>query len=83
MDEIELTTRRVADFLGFRHTWSVVRLIQRGQLPCERQRQCRGRVIYYPTSAELRAYIEAYDRTQLPRFARTFHGELPPQPPQR
>jgi hypothetical protein len=64
MDEIELTTRRVADFLGFRHT-------------------CRGRVIYYPTSAELRAYIEAYDRTQLPRFARTFHGELPPQPPQR
>lgn len=60
-----LSTRDVADFLGFRDTASVVRLIESGRLPCARRRQCSRRVVYRPTWDEVRQYCEVYDRAMV------------------
>lgn len=64
-----LTTRQIADVLGLRDTYSVVRLIESGRLPCERRRPYdtrRGvRVQYRVTLDEFRAYLGIYDPAML------------------
>lgn len=70
---IYLKTRDVADFLGYKETDSVIRLIASGRLPCERRRLYPTRIVYRPTIDELRAYCEVYEPAMLARVDAVFH----------
>ena len=64
---IYLSTRDVANILGFRSTAGVIALIESGVLACARVRVAAdGRHLYRPTVHELAAYLQQRDPALLP-----------------
>jgi hypothetical protein len=66
-----LSTRDVARLLNVKYTSSVIGLISRGLLACERRITTRGhRTRYLVTFAEVEAYACRHDPAILPRLRR-------------
>lgn len=77
---IYLTTKDVAAILVYKHTDTVVRLIQSGKLPCDRRVVKAGRVRYLVSADELRQYLETYEPKSLPAFFQWCEPNRPIQP---